>query len=512
MPHASARLLRLISAAIAVLALAFLLEQHRFYAALPADDAFLHLRVAARLAAHGEPYFNAGEAVCATSSPLWVLLLAVGTSVCGPSIGVAVTLAALSLAALYLALAALLARELPSPLAVLGAFLVTALTASSATALLMESALALAFWCRSAAALRDERSRATGAWAGLAFATRPEMALWLVVALAATRGLSARLRVALGATPFLLSLAAWMLGWYGDLISASVRAKSVVYELDLAEGLASLRFGLGGAGLALTAGALLALLVRVAPTRRATAAILAFGLLLPLAYVSQRTLIFSWYRPLYLLPLLAGALLALTVANARTHLLAFFCLLACGARPGLEAAHAAQGILSSRRERWVEYAPGLRVQRYLHLGAELDARFPHASLLAPEIGALGWSFRGRILDGLGLATPAALAFHPLPAPALRPHGSSGTLPPRAIEALRPDLVVALDVFGAAAERALQRGTIAGYRLLLRTPALLDPEVGGAPEDVRLWGARETWVYARAELLDAAGPSSIHTGQ
>ena len=42
----------------------------------PYDDAFIHLRIARNLAAHGQPYFNLGARVMADSSPLWMVLVA----------------------------------------------------------------------------------------------------------------------------------------------------------------------------------------------------------------------------------------------------------------------------------------------------------------------------------------------------------------------------------------------------------------------------------------------------
>src|SRR5512141_2686626 len=40
------------------------------------DDAYIHARIANHLAQNGQPYYNLGEAVNASSSSVWVLLLA----------------------------------------------------------------------------------------------------------------------------------------------------------------------------------------------------------------------------------------------------------------------------------------------------------------------------------------------------------------------------------------------------------------------------------------------------
>lgn len=40
------------------------------------DDAYIHIRIAQHLLTSGQPYFNLGEPVMASSSPLWTLVLA----------------------------------------------------------------------------------------------------------------------------------------------------------------------------------------------------------------------------------------------------------------------------------------------------------------------------------------------------------------------------------------------------------------------------------------------------
>ena len=66
--------------------------------------------------------------------------------------------------------------------------------------------------------------------------------------------------------------------------------------------------------------------------------------------------------------------------------------------------------------------------------------------MAPEIGALGYTYTGEIIDGLGLVTPAALPFHPLAVPLQRPAGYIGAVPSRFAAQQDPDIILGLSSF------------------------------------------------------------------
>jgi len=83
------------------------------------------------------------------------------------------------------------------------------------------------------------------------------------------------------------------------------------------------------------------------------------------------------------------------------------------------------------------------VARWLNERAGKDDR-----VCISEIGAFGYFYRGRILDGLGLVSPEALQFHPVPL-SMRPSGYYGVIAPGVVKAFRPEFVVSLDVFAGA---------------------------------------------------------------
>jgi hypothetical protein len=90
-----------------------------------------------------------------------------------------------------------------------------------------------------------------------------------------------------------------------------------------------------------------------------------------------------------------------------------------------------------------------REQVLLDVGRGLSQSLPPTAVVAaPEIGALGYASNLRILDTVGLVSPAALRYYPLPGEQLV---VDNAIPARLIDDQRPDVVVTLDAF---AERSL----------------------------------------------------------
>src|SRR5512133_1972289 len=90
------------SAVLAGSGLLFASAIHRLFR-LPYEDAFIHFRIARNLAETGQPYFNVGERVMGSSSPLWTVLLAAGLKLVGSPGFVALLEAASVVAAAVLA-------------------------------------------------------------------------------------------------------------------------------------------------------------------------------------------------------------------------------------------------------------------------------------------------------------------------------------------------------------------------------------------------------------------------
>jgi hypothetical protein len=146
-----------------------------------------------------------------------------------------------------------------------------------------------------------------------------------------------------------------------------------------------------------------------------------------------------------------------------------------------------------------------RTRTYLRIGTVLAERCPGSIVAAPEIGALGWTFDGKILDGEGLASPEVLPFHPLKVPDERPTGGLGSIPGRAVAALRPDVVVSMEVFSTDFTRkaAILPG-LADYALWWKEPVFAT-DVPGRP--AVLWGSKWTLVFSRHRSRQGVGCSA-----
>jgi hypothetical protein len=485
---------------IAAAAVAYFVWYLVIYTAYPADDAFIHMRIARNLALHGVPYFNLGEPVAATSSPLWMLVLGAGFALAGPHPAVAAVLAGISVIGLYLALTALLRPDLGRPGAAFGAALLVAVTTLPTAAQLMESALALTFWCLALIGLRRQRFVLAGLFAGLAFCTRYEFVVWLALAFLVTSGWAGKRRFAAGAAGPIAGLVLFNIGFFGSLLPNTVRAKSIIYEVSFTTSIATLRLGYIGVlffgVMALLA--LYSLALFADRERRPIAAAATFGAILIGLYVARQTLIFPWYPPLYLLPILTALTATLAVPNGRRRLIAAFLIVCIGGFPLNSAVREGVGLATQRHDLFSEYGPALRVQRYLQIGADLWASYPQARLLSSEVGALGWSFPGPLIDGAGLISPQMLRFHPMAVPEDRENGALGAIPPEAVALTHPELIVSMDIFAAALQRDIAAGRLGLYRLAASYPPLAPARPTDPPPSIRLWGAEATLVYIRTQ--------------
>jgi hypothetical protein len=101
--------------------------------------------------------------------------------------------------------------------------------------------------------------------------------------------------------------------------------------------------------------------------------------------------------------------------------------------------------------------PHARVYQYAAIARWLNARVqPTERVCLSEIGALGYYYHGRVLDGVGLVSPEALRYYPLRSSVLSGEvrhqiqaadaPRAGALPPALVHDLRPEYVVSMDVF------------------------------------------------------------------
>ncbi|MBV8717111.1 MAG: hypothetical protein JOZ65_18775 [Chloroflexi bacterium] len=432
----------------------------------PIDDAYITFRYARNLADGLGLVYNPGEWVLGTTAPLWALILAAGYRLGLTDLPWLSTVLSAVCDAATAALLTVLARRVDWPL--LGAALVGLAWALNPMSIGfasggMETSLfvLVALTTLSLAAGRRYLPVAA-ALAGVATLVRPEGALLAAVVIAWTFMVQRRdsLRALFAASIPIGAAGVALFARYGSPLPHSVAAKQVAYlpawPLENAAALL-IQAGLPGwstyllaavptvIGLVLAACGLvtLAVLARrsVVHLRRERVAwqpFAAFALLYVgfYAVVGLRGVrLFPWYlvpiAPFYLLAAAAG--LARMRSTAPAWLAAALVLWQL---PAID---------------W--HAPllpaGLDLGReslYLSVGRDLASSLPaDAVVAAPEIGALGYASNLRVLDTVGLVSPAALPYYPLPADQFV---TDSAIPARLIDDHRPDAVVTLDAFAS----------------------------------------------------------------
>ena len=467
-----------------------------------ADDAYIHFRIAEHYALLGAPYFNTGEPVMSTSSPVWTIVLSVIFLFhLRPEYAVFVV-EICAIGASFTA-AVLLFRDCGHGIkwACVGAVAVLMAEATAATGL-MESPLAIAFLLLAAlCAMRG--NYLWGPLAALAACTRLEFcvlmpALGLSVALAR----QPLVKPALLAGVLLAAFGLWSLYYFGTIIPNTLAAKSAVYSLSRLgvffsmvpgqEEQKDLSLAVVVAGVAvLLSSAVVPIRTNqsrtfadstvLVPLALLTTGLLAFG-----AYILNRVLVFDWYVPLMVVPCMVG-LLAL---SARVENASFRILRSAGMCLTFGPFVALAVWLTSREiggRAYHELQPGGRVQRYMEVGSELNADPRIHTLLTSEIGGLGWTFRKRILDGAGLVSPEAIKFHPLKVPDERSDARLGAIPPGFARKENADAIVTYPQF---AEALMRDPVLSEYACLKESP--LPAQFG----DETVWGSKYLLVCRR----------------
>jgi hypothetical protein len=177
-------------------------------------------------------------------------------------------------------------------------------------------------------------------------------------------------------------------------------------------------------------------------------------------YLYGNPLLFEWYWPLLLVPALvtltlgASRLLALTSASHTLNV-----RLAAGVIAGSWAIWMCVANVNSWRAwevrsnnpNWpvseVRTEPGrLRCNAYREAAVWLNGRRKlQQTVLAPEIGALGYYLNGKLIDGCGLVSPEVIPYLPVPAQE-RINGDTGSIPLAFVRDTEPDYIVTMPVF------------------------------------------------------------------
>jgi hypothetical protein len=467
------------------------------YSQYPSDDAFIHMRIARNFLATGQPYYNVDQAVAGSSSVLWLLLLTAAFWLFGVNFHIVPWLTTFFTIATYMATIIVLRKYFSVLISIVISFLLTVIVFANTAALLMETPVVLLFWLLSIMCVDRKRFFFAGLFAGLSFATRYEYVVWMIIIIFLADTFKEKIVTGIGILLPAMSVAVFNLYYFSSLIPNTIRAKSIIYDLTYADSL-HFMFILIPAGLCLfillmTEVILLTWYYVVKTKQKAPAIMLVFAVVILSMYVSTRTNIFPWYVPLFLFPLVLGCCFTLTARNKLIRIVAFFILLILGTVPLAKAVQGARGLILNRLSLYHHYDSSLRVQQYLHIGSLLYEQYPHATLMAPEIGGLGWTFSGKIIDAVGIVSPECLQYHPLDVPTQRSSGTYGAIPSQAVVDLQPDLIVSMETFSEELRKDMAIGHVTGYVLLKNYPVLAESEYSEAGDAV-LWNARYTQVY------------------
>lgn len=428
----------------------------------PIDDAYITLRYARNLADGLGLVYNPGEWVLGTTTPAWAVLLAAGYRLGLTDLPWLALVLAAACDALSAALLARMSRRLGwsawGGLLVGLAWAINPMSIGFATAGMETSLFVLLSLAALGLATRsDRRARLLGALlASLGTLVRPEGLLVLAVLVGwtwRTRQADTLRVAACGLLPMLLAGLLLLLR-YGSPVPNSIAAKQVAYRgATPLDNLAAFVVQAGLPGWS-------TYLLLVLPTL-ASLLLMSLGLA-SLALLVWRGLVWLRRRDVVWPPFAAFAVLYVAffvgvgVRGAR-----LFPWYIVPIEP-LYLLGAAAGLARWRRRAWLAAAlvvwqiPALgwpplprgeefgREQLLLEVGRDLGAELPPRALVAaPEIGALGYASNLPILDTVGLVSPAALAYYPLPEDALV---TDNAVPAGLIRDQQPDAVVAFDAF------------------------------------------------------------------
>lgn len=467
----------------------------------PIDDAYITFRYARNVAEGAGLVYNPGEWVLGTTAPLWALILGAGYRLGLTDLPWLATL----LSAIFDAITALLLVRLaqrfgwrPAGAALVGlAWALNPMSIGFASGG-MEASLFVVLGLAALSLAADRRIVPAALLCGVATLVRPEGALLAVVVVAWTCWICRRQTVvamiAAGA-PIGVAGAA-LFARYGSPLPHSVAAKQVAYlpgwPLENAAALL-IQAGLPGwstyllavlpaaAGLlvSVVGATLLVLLARRGIIRLHSEGVTwqpfaAFAALYVAFYVIvglRGVRLFPWY----LVPLIPFYMLAAAAGLAK---------LGRAAPAWLAAALVLwQAPAIDWRQPLMPVGQDLgREALYLSVGTQLAGSLPRdAVLAAPEIGALGYASNLRVLDTVGLVSPAALPYYPLPP---EQFVTDSAIPARLITDRQPDAVVTLDAFAK--------------RSLLPDPAFQHEYVLAAEYPASVWQSDALLVFRRAD--------------
>ena len=178
------------------------------------------------------------------------------------------------------------------------------------------------------------------------------------------------------------------------------------------------------------------------------------------AYACGNPLLFEWYYPQLFIPALITAVLGVSITFQHTsespewlrHRVYRAVGVLCSLWIIAATIHGWNALRSPYSPNWsvlsIDSEPGrLRSKAYKEAALWLnEVRGPHETVMAPEVGALGYYLNGSLIDTCGLVSPDAIRYLPVPA-SERLRGYYGSIPLAFVRDVQPDFIATLPVFG-----------------------------------------------------------------
>lgn len=498
--------------------------QHYWLRDLKYDDAWIHFRYSENIARGNGFVFNEGEKVLGSGGVLWNLLLA-GLALIMPaqtlSLGASV-LNYLALLGCVLVLWLALRGTVPSWLALVIAGAVVAhgpLLVSSIGG--METVLLCLLYFLSFWALARERYTLAAVFAGAAVCFRVESlalmaATWLATWIYRRRETWRALGVSL-LLPLIVYSWTWI--YFGSPVANSTRAKSIVYtvaplyafsfSVDALLQIFPFYLAFPFRSYPETARMLgflvwlefMALGFYMLRRRLPAASLVAIQVVAAfLFYTVTNPLMFQWYYCTFV-PL--GTVLAILGMVALGDLIS---TRAPRLRYGPVIVILLSFSIPPLRAMWTPFRPpsseefsvsvpnareNARTYQYANIARWLNRHTkPADRVCIAEVGAFGYHYKGRVLDGMGLISPEILPYHPLP------NTWWGPIPPQVVRDFRPEFLVSMDHFGEAvfADPWFRQN----YELIGRWPWFGGP-VRWHDTPPQIWGSSEIFAYRRRDI-------------
>lgn len=476
------------------------------------DDAYIHFRIVRNLWETGTPYYNVSEAVKVSTSTGWTLFLFLFYSVAQalslvskfPLI-VSIINSFISIFTVFVfthVIQKIIAKDLVLTSKILIQIPLIAFLLPASIGL-METPLSLLLAGIGIYLLLISRPIGFGV-IGLSCYFRLEMLVLLLIVtlfLLITKRLfiSHILTIILATIPFLI----FDLFFFQTIIPHSIFVKSTVYTLSsidttmqiIFSSLPLLPFTLSSVinSIAFLCLVFLTLRVLIQYWRLEPKWALIFfmwGVVVMGGYIINKVFIFEWYVAIYLVPIFTSSIL-LNIDRRNVIIRGFhitFCVLCSIYILSLVYA----GVFAPSK--FYNFESGSRVKNYLFVGKILNEKYPDANLMTPEIGGLGYTFKGHVIDAVGLASPEALYYHPMKVPEERISGIIGAIPPDFVENIRPELIVTYDIFA----ESLLKATVVNEYNLVYLPAYLPADKQVSKKDT-IWNGKNLIIFIRNDL-------------